>query len=63
MRRVREVDARSAICRECGQLWYIATMAVIPREGYICPWCRAPKKQKQRQAYGQGRKNNANGCR
>lgn len=51
MRRVRKEDARAVTCRECGRLWYIATVAVIPRGGYICPWCRV------------GGKTNANGCR
>lgn len=37
---------RMGICRECGLNWIISVWAAIPKGGYICPKCRAKKREK-----------------
>lgn len=49
MRRKR-TSARTDTCRVCGKEWQLSTLAVIPREGYICPVCET--SQRKERLYG-----------
>jgi len=45
-----------ARCRECGASWNISIYAKIPKEGYICPWCRSKKKTDNKNEKAKGEK-------
>ncbi len=45
-------------CIKCGLEWNVSDMAVIPRDGYICPPCRRITEEKRRGGDSSGKAKN-----
>ena len=44
---------RYEVCVACGKKWNVAREQVMPKDGYLCPYCREKEKKIAR---GMGKK-------